>query len=62
MNEPGGSHGRISHLRRARNLDRCRNRSEVGFQRWLGWGVIANNLVVIAAHLARRRRKQVCHS
>lgn len=57
-----GIEGRISHLRRARQLDRCRNRGEVGLERWLGWGVVTNNLVVIAACLARRRRKQVCHS
>jgi IS5 family transposase len=57
-----GIEGRISHLRRARRLDRCRNRGEVGLERWLGWGVITNNLVVIATRLARRRRKQVCHT
>ena len=57
-----GIEGRISILRRARHLDRCRNRGEVGLQRWLGWGVIANNLVVLATRLARRRRKQVCQS
>ena len=57
-----GIEGRISHLRRARKLDRCRNRGERGLERWLGWGVVANNLVVIAARLACRRRKQMCHA
>jgi IS5 family transposase len=57
-----GIEGRISHLRRARKLDRCRNRGEVGLERWLGWGVVANNLAVIAARLARRRRKLVSHT
>jgi IS5 family transposase len=57
-----GIEGRISSLRRARHLDRCRNRGAVGLARWLGWGVIANNLAVIATRLARRRRKQVCHA
>lgn len=57
-----GIEGRISHLRRARKLDHCRNRGEVGLERWLGWGVIANNLAVIAIRLARRRRKQVSHA
>jgi IS5 family transposase len=57
-----GIEGRISHLRRARKLDRCRNRGEVGLERWLGWGVLVNNLVVIAACLARRRRNHVCHA
>jgi transposase, IS5 family len=57
-----GIEGRISHLRRARKLDRCRHRGEVGLARWLGWGVVANNLAVIAAHLAGCRRKQLCHT
>ena len=57
-----GIEGRISVLRRARQLDRCRNRGEAGLERWLGWGVIVNNLVVLTTRLARRRRKTVCHS
>jgi IS5 family transposase len=51
-----GIEGRISQLRRARGLDRCRNRGENGMERWLGWGVIANNLMVIAHAPTRRRR------
>jgi transposase, IS5 family len=51
-----GVEGRISHLRRARALDRCLNRGETGMERWLGWGVIANNLMVIATVLTRPRR------
>lgn len=51
-----GAEGRISHLRRARRLDRCLNRGEPGMERWLGWGVITNNLVVIATALTRPRR------
>ena len=51
-----GIEGRISGLRRARGLDRCLNRGETGMERWLGWGVIANNLVVVAAALTRPRR------
>jgi IS5 family transposase len=57
-----GIEGRISVLRRARHLDRCRNRGDIGLERWLGWGVLTNNLVVIATRLARRHRKQECHS
>jgi IS5 family transposase len=57
-----GIEGRISQLRRARSLDRCRNRGEAGLAHWVGWGVIANNLVVIATHLARRRRKKLAHA
>jgi transposase, IS5 family len=52
-----GIEGRISQLRRARGLDRCLNRGENGMDRWLGWGVIANNLMVIAQALTRRRHK-----
>jgi len=51
-----GIEGRISSLKRARGLDRCRNKRESGMERWLGWGIIANNLAVMAAKLARRRQ------
>jgi transposase, IS5 family len=57
-----GIEGRISVLRRARGLDRCRNRGEVGLERWLGWGVLVNNLVVITTRLARRRRTKAAHA
>ncbi len=56
-----GAEGRISHLRRARRLDRCLNRGEPGMERWLGWGVITNNLVVIANVLTRPRRSAKKH-
>jgi IS5 family transposase len=52
-----GIEGRISHLRRARGLDHCFNHGEAGMERWLGWGVIANNLMVIATTLTRPRRR-----
>ncbi len=54
-----GIEGRISALKRARGLDRCLNRGENGLERWIGWGIITNNLVVMAAKLARcdRNRK-----
>lgn len=57
-----GIEGRISQLRRARRLDRCRNRAEVGLERWLGWGVMTNNLVVMATRLARRQHRKAAHS
>ena len=50
-----GIEGRISGLKRARGLERCRNKGESGMERWLGWGIIANNLAVMAAKLTRRR-------
>lgn len=53
-----GIEGRISGLKRARQLDRCRNRGENGLERWVGWGILTNNLVVIATQLARRHRSK----
>lgn len=52
-----GIEGRISGLQRARKLDRCLNRGEDGLARWVGWRIITNNLVVIAAELTRRKRR-----
>jgi transposase, IS5 family len=43
-----GSEGRISALKRCHGLRRCRYRGEAGMQRWVGLGVIANNLTAIA--------------
>jgi len=48
-----GIEGRISQLRRARRLDRCLNVGLSGFRRWVGWGVIANNISLLANHLAK---------
>jgi IS5 family transposase len=42
-----GVEGRISVLKRAHGLGRCRNHGESGFQSWVGWGVIAGNLAVL---------------
>jgi IS5 family transposase len=42
-----GSEGRISALKRCHGLRRCRYRGESGMQRWVGLGVIANNLLVL---------------
>lgn len=57
-----GIEGRISGLRRARGLDRCRHRGEAGLERWLGWGILVNNLVVMATRLACRRRAKASHA
>jgi len=40
-----GSEGRISVLKRRHGLDRCRYHGLDGMKRWVGLGVIANNLV-----------------
>ena len=42
-----GVEGRISVLKRAHGLGRCLNHGLSGFQRWIGWGVIAGNLAVM---------------
>src|SRR2546428_5759931 len=42
-----GSEGRISALKRRHGLRRCRFHGESGMQRWVGFGVIANNLLVL---------------
>lgn len=47
-----GIEGRISVVRRKHGLDRCRNKGQIGFERWVGWGVIANNLTVMSRALA----------
>jgi IS5 family transposase len=51
-----GIEGRISQLRRARHLDRCLAHGEKGMERWIGWGVIANNLATIAQFLIKHHR------
>jgi transposase, IS5 family len=49
-----GSEGRISVLKRRHGLDRCRYHGEEGMQRWVGLGVIANNLVSTATFSRNR--------
>jgi IS5 family transposase len=49
-----GVEGRISVLKRSYNLDRCLNRGQDGFHRWVGWGVIAHNLNKIGSTVVAR--------
>jgi IS5 family transposase len=49
-----GSEGRISVLKRRHGLRRCRYHGEDGTARWVGLGVIANNLVSTATFLNAR--------
>lgn len=42
-----GCEGRISVLKRRHGLRRCRYRGQQGMERWVGLGVIANNLLVL---------------
>jgi IS5 family transposase len=48
-----GIEGRISQLRRARMLHRCFNHGWAGLERWLGWGIVANNIAIIVMRLNR---------
>ena len=47
-----GSEGRISLLKRRHGLNRCRYKGLPGIQRWVGLGVIADNLINIGHALA----------
>jgi transposase, IS5 family len=50
-----GCEGRISVLKRHHGLNRCRYRGFEGMQRWVGLGVIADNLIQIVRCLAVQR-------
>lgn len=47
-----GIEGRISVISRKHGLDRCRDKGKTGFDRWVAWGVIANNLTIMGRRLA----------
>ena len=47
-----GSEGRISVLKRRHGLNRCRYRGLSGMERWVGLGVIADNLIQIGRQMA----------
>jgi IS5 family transposase len=47
-----GVEGRISVLKRRHELDRCRDTGRQGFDKWVGWGVITANLLVIGRYVA----------
>ncbi len=47
-----GSEGRISLLKRRHGLNRCRYKGVPGIKRWVGFGVIADNLINIGHALA----------
>jgi IS5 family transposase len=50
-----GCEGRISVLKRRHGLHRCRYRGFEGMQRWVGLGVIADNVIQIGRCLALQR-------
>jgi len=47
-----GIEGRISVLKRRYELHRCRDHGEDAFDKWIGWGVIAANLITIGRKVA----------
>ncbi|PIU54806.1 MAG: ISNCY family transposase, partial [Chloroflexi bacterium CG07_land_8_20_14_0_80_51_10] len=47
-----GIEGRISLLKRRHKLGRCLYHGEDGMERWVGWGVIAHDLWIIASKTA----------
>lgn len=49
-----GCEGRISVLKRRHGLARCRYKGEPGMERWVGLGVIGDNLINISRILAER--------
>jgi transposase, IS5 family len=49
-----GCEGRISVVKRRNGLNRCRYRSDIGMQRWVALGVIADNLVNIGRVISTR--------
>lgn len=53
-----GIEGRISVVRRTVQLARCPYHGLAGFERWIGWGILVANLVVLARRRHKRRRHQ----
>ena len=46
--------GRISVVKRRHGLNRCRDKGDGDMQRWVGLGVIGDNLINIGKILSRR--------
>ena len=51
-----GSEGRISLLKRRHGLHRSRYKGDSGMKKWVGFGVIADNLINIGAYLASQTK------
>ena len=49
-----GCEGRISVVKRRHGLNRCRYKGDAGMKRWVGLGVIADNLINIGRAMAKR--------
>jgi IS5 family transposase len=53
-----GCEGRISVAKRRHGLNRCRYKGEEGMKRWVGLGVIADNVINIGDALVRRSTEE----
>ena len=53
-----GIEGRISVVKRTVQLKRCPAHGSDGFERWIGWGILVANLVIIARALHKRRHRK----
>jgi IS5 family transposase len=51
-----GCEGRISVLKRRHGLNRCRDKGDRGMQRWIGLGIIGDNLINIGRVLTGRAK------
>jgi IS5 family transposase len=51
-----GCEGRISVVKRRHGLNRCRDKGDCGIKRWVGLGVIGDNLINIGRVLSRRAK------
>ena len=52
-----GCEGRISVIKRRHGLTRCRYRGDAGMKRWVGLGVIADNLISMGNAMAKNEAK-----
>ena len=53
-----GIEGRISVVKRTVQLKRCPWHGLDGFERWVGWGILVANLVILARVLHQRRHRK----
>jgi transposase, IS5 family len=53
-----GIEGRISVVKRTVQLRRCPTHGPDGFERWIGWGILVANLVIIARTVHKRRHRK----
>jgi IS5 family transposase len=55
-----GCEGRISVSKRRHGLNRCRYRGDDGMQRWVGLGVIADNLINVGLAIGKHQPNSYC--